>query len=61
MYHHAKNVANQDEIRVAIGDHRGMGVIEGERNDRVVAFPIRDLWNRNPAVGLFGAHGLISL
>ena len=37
VHHHAEAVADQQEIAVLVGDRRGMGVIGGQRDDRLDA------------------------
>ena len=42
VHDHAKGVADQDEIDVAIGDGRRVGVIGGERHDRLASLAGKD-------------------
>ena len=48
VHDHAKRVADQDEIDIAVGDGRRMGMIGGERHDRLASLAGDDLGGRGP-------------
>jgi hypothetical protein len=56
MHHHAKRIAHQDEIDVAIGNRRGMRVIGGKRHDGLTAFASEDLRRGYAVRGLLNGH-----
>ena len=43
MHHHAERVADQNEVHIFVGDGRGMGVIGGQRDDRLAALARADI------------------
>ena len=46
VHHHAEQVADQDDVAMLVEDARGVGVIGGERDDRVAALAGADIGRR---------------
>ena len=57
VHHHAEGVADQQEVDIFVGDGRGMGVIGGERHDRLAALAPGDIGRRQSLRGGMGGHG----
>ncbi len=57
VHDHAERVADEQEVAVLVGNRGGMGVIGGERDNRLTSFSRGDLRCRDAANGFLDGHG----
>ena len=57
VHHHAERIADQDDVAILVDQPRGMGVIGGQRHDRLAALAGADVGRGQPPVVLLDGHG----